>query len=303
MIRTLRALLAAALFFNVASSPALASAIAPQPHPAESFDSGMLHVDRYGSGAKTIVFIPGLASGPWTWYEQIARFSPSYTVYAITLPGFDGRPATSESDLLSAFTRDFWAMLAQRHIDKPVIVGHSLGGTLSILLAEQHPERLAGIVAVDGLPVFPAAAQSTPAQRASTAKTIEAQLAPMPHDGFVQYERNYMATIGTTDASFAPVLGDLVAKSDPKAVGAWAAADLNADLRPGLSKITIPFEEIAPYAAPSPYSESDTLAFYKMLVAGAPKAQVVSISPARHYVMLDQPAKFDAALTQFLSQP
>ncbi len=278
MIRTFRALLAAALFFNVAfaSQPALAAAIAPAPHPTESFDSGMLHVDRYGSGPKTLVFIPGLASGTWTWYEQIAHFSPNYTIYAITLPGFDGRAASNESDLLAGFTRDFWSLLEQRHIDKPVVIGHSLGGTLAILLAEQHPDRLAGIVAADGLPVFPAAAQSTADQRASMAKGITTQLDSMQHASFVQYERNYMATIGTTDAAFAPSLGDLVSKSDPKAVGAWAAADLTTDLRPQLAKVTIPFEEIMPYASPSPYSESDTLTFYKMLVAGAPKAQVVA---------------------------
>lgn len=304
MIRPLRALLAAALFFNVVflPNPSFAASIAQQPHPAQSFDSGMLHVDRYGSGAKSLIFIPGLASGSWTWYEQIAHFSPQYSVYAITLPGFDGRAPSNEKDLLNAFTRDFWTMLDRQHIDKPVVVGHSLGGTLAILLGEQHPERLSGIFAVDGLPVFPAAAQSTPQQRAATAASITAQLASMSHAQFVQYERNYMATIGTTDASFAPALADLVTKSDPNAVGAWAAADLNTDLRPQLSNITIPFEEIAPYAAPSPYSESDTVAFYKMLVAGAPHAQVVSISPARHYAMLDQPERFDAALTQFLSQ-
>lgn len=303
MIRTFNALLAAACLFSAVFSPshALAASIAPKPQAVETFDSGMLHVDRYGSGTKSLVFIPGLASGPWSWYEQIAKFSPAYSVYAITLPGFDGRPASTDPNLIASFSRDFWTLIETHHIEKPVVVGHSLGGTLAIALAEQKPEMLSGIVAVDGMPVFPAAAQATPEQRAAMAKSAAVQYGTMSHEQVVQYERNYMASIGTTDAAFVPELADLVTKSDPKAVGAWIEADLNDDLRPQLDKITIPFMEVMPYAPPSPYSQSDTVAFYKMLLTGAPKAQVVPISPARHYAMLDQPQKFDAALAQFLN--
>ena len=299
-----RALLAAACLFSAVATTINASAaeIASQPQAAESFDSGMLHVDRYGTGAKTLIFIPGLASGTWTWYEQIAHFSPDYTVYALTLPGFDGRTASTEPNLFAAFSRDLLALLDSRHIVKPVLVGHSLGGTLSIFVAERHPEKLGGIVAVDGLPVFPTAAQSSPDQRKAMAASAAAGISSMTHDQLLAYQTNYMRTIGTTDAKFAPALAQLTAKSDPKAVAAWAREDLENDLRSGLGTITIPFMEIAPWASPSPYSQADTIGFYKMLVAGAPTVEVVPLSPARHFVMLDQPAQFDAALTRFLER-
>ncbi len=294
-------LLAAVLFLSAAlPTAARADQLAPQPKAIESFDSGMLHVDRYGNGASSVVFIPGLASGPWTWYEQIARFSPKYSVYAITLPGFDGRAASSAPDLFSTFSNDFFAMLASRHIVKPVVVGHSLGGTLAIQLAEDRPEALAGIVAVDGLPIFPTLAQSTAEQRQAIAKSSAMQYASLSRDQALAYENNYMSSVGTTDKAFAPTLAALAAKSDPKAVAAWLEADLAHDLRPQLSRIAIPFVEIQPYASPSPYSASDTTAFYKMLLAGAPTAEVVSIAPSRHYAMFDQPAQFDATLEAFL---
>ncbi|MEO9170045.1 MAG: alpha/beta hydrolase [Candidatus Baltobacteraceae bacterium] len=305
MIRSIRTLLVAACLLNAVAMPlqaAAASALAPQPSAEESFDSGMLHVDRYGSGTKTLIFIPGLASGTWTWYEQIAHFSPDYTVYAITLPGFDGRAASTEPDLFAAFSRDFFAMLDSRHIDKPVVVGHSLGGTLAISLAEQHPEKLGAIVAVDGLPVFPTVAQSTPEQRQAAAAGMAAGIAGVTHAQMLAYQKQFMSTIGTVDTSFAPALANLTAKSDPKAVAAWVKEDVSTDLRADLSKITIPFMEVMPYASPSPYSQADTLSFYQMLVTGAPHVEVVTVSPARHYAMLDQPEKFDAALTQFLAK-
>jgi pimeloyl-ACP methyl ester carboxylesterase len=141
-------------------APAAASPFGTAPVKVDSFNAGTLHVDTYGHGPKNIVLIPGLASGPWAWFGTIDYLTAGdgvdkYTIYALTLPGFDGLPATKKTPLFDTFSSDFWALLDAKKIAKPVVIGHSLGGTLAISLAEQHPERLAGIVAVDGLPVFP----------------------------------------------------------------------------------------------------------------------------------------------------
>jgi pimeloyl-ACP methyl ester carboxylesterase len=299
-----RAVLAIALTFGAVSG-APAATLPPAPTPSASFDAGSLHVDRYGSGPQALVLVPGLASGPWTWYGTIAHFSAQYTIYAITLPGFDGRPATSKTPLFATFAADFWQMLADKNIASPVVVGHSLGGTLAFLLAQQHPERLRAIVAVDGLPVFPLLAGKTAQERAAMAQQAAAQYASLDPAKALAYETNFMRTIGTRDASLVGTTAALEAKSDPKAVAAWLEEDLTADLRPNLSKISIPTLEIMPYDAAFyasfGLSEAANLAFYRSLVAGAPYARVAVISPARHFAMLDQPDAFYALLTQFLS--
>ncbi len=300
-----RVLLAAAFCFGLAFWPhtgAFASAtLPPLPQPAASFDSGMLHVDRYGNGSKAIVFIPGLGCGPWSWAEQIRHFSSTYTVYAITLPGFDGRPFTPQSDLFAAFDRDFWAFVRTQHLEKPVVVGHSLGGTLAFELAESHPERLGGVVALDGLPVFPMLAQSTPAQREAAATKLASSIAQQTHDQLLAYEVSYMKQIGTVNDDLDTPVATLVAKSDPNAIAAWGAADLRSDLRDGLVKADVRIVELMPYAQPSPYSKDQTIAFYRLLVSGAPKVDVVPIDGARHFAMLDQPQAVDDAITRFLA--
>ncbi len=91
-----------------------------------------------------MILIPGLASGPWSWYGTIAHFQPQYTIYSLTLPGFDGRPATTKTPLFDTFASDFTALLDQRKIDKPIVMGHSLGGTLAIMLGEQDAESAQG---------------------------------------------------------------------------------------------------------------------------------------------------------------
>lgn len=303
MTRLLRAICAAALFLTGPTPTVAAPAtLVPLPQAAETFVVGTLHVARYGNGPNSVIFIPGLASGPWEWAREISQLAQRYSVYALTLPGFDGMPYTIEGDPFVAFSNDFWTLLDTHKVVRPAVIGHSLGGTLAIALAEQHPDRLRGILALDGLPVLPMLAQDDAAARRQAAQKVSAQISDQTHDQVVVYEQNYMRQIGTLNASLVEPTAALEARSDPKAIAAWLSADFEHDSRPGLARITIPFVELMPYAQPSPYTQAQTLAFYQSLVAGAPHVSVVPIPNARHFAMLDQPQAVDDAMAQFLAQ-
>src|SRR4051794_35167838 len=86
------------------------TALPPVPTPSQSYDVGTLHVDKFGKGEHALVLIPGLGGGSWAWGGAVAKLSPNYSMYVITLPGFDGRPAVKEEPLFTAFNRDFWEM-------------------------------------------------------------------------------------------------------------------------------------------------------------------------------------------------
>jgi pimeloyl-ACP methyl ester carboxylesterase len=282
-------------------SLAAAATLAPLPAPVESFEAGSLHVDRYGDAGSTLIFIPGLGSGPWSWAEQITRFSASHRVYALTLSGFDGRPFVAQTDLFGTFSRDFWSLLETRHIARPVVIGHSLGGTLAIALAEQHPDRLAGVIALDGLPVFPTVAQQTAEQRAAAAAAFAAQIGSQTPAQMLAGEVTYMQSIGTIDPTLVQPTAEREARSDAHAMAAWMQADLTADLRPALASAKVPLLELMPYAPNGPYTEEQTLEFYRALLAGAPNVTVEPIDGAKHFAMLDQPALVDAAIGRFLA--
>lgn len=280
---------------------AVTAMIAPLPKPDATFTTGALHVQQFGHGAKNLIFIPGLGSGPWSWSEQIAHFSKDYTVYALTLTGFDGTAYEPASDLFSKFQDDFWYMLDSKKISKPVVIGHSLGGTLAFALAEKHPDKLAGAIALDGLPVFPTAAMATEKQRIASAEQLEAQIDAQTSAQFADSQVSYMKNVGVLNSDLVEPAAKLEATSDPKAVGAWMAQDLRHDLRPGLPKMDVPFLEILPYAPSNAYTKEQTVGFYRALVSGAPNIDVAVIDNARHFAMLDQPQAVDDAITRFLA--
>ena len=269
--------------------------------------AGTIKVGRYGDHGRPIVLIPGLEGGPWVWRQTIDHLQKMHVVYAVTLAGFDGVPAPTEGGhLLDSADASLLQLIRQEKIDKPVLVGHSLGGTLALRFAGEHAELISGVVAVDGLPVFPGMDRLDPKQRAAVAAQAREKMAQLTPEQFKQQALVYMQHIGVIDPRLAARYAPMNARSDIKATAEYMADDLASDLRPGLKNANVPVLEISPYNAPdfsqAPMlmSEAQKTAYYKSLLAGAPQAKVVSISSSRHFVMLDQPAKFQQVLDGFL---
>ncbi len=269
--------------------------------------AGTIKVGRYGDHGRPIVLIPGLEGGPWVWRQTIDHLQKMHVVYAVTLAGFDGVPAPTEGgNLLDSADASLLQLIRQEKIDKPVLVGHSLGGTLALRFAGEHAELISGVVAVDGLPVFPGMDRLDPKQRAAVAAQAREKMAQLTPEQFKQQALVYMQHIGVIDPRLAARYAPMNARSDIKATAEYMADDLASDLRPGLKNANVPVPEISPYNAPDfshppmLMSEAQKTAYYKSLLAGALQAKVVSISSSRHFVMLDQPAKFQQVLDGFL---
>jgi len=280
------------------------SLLAPAISAPISFETGALLVEKRGDDGPAVILIPGLASGPWAWENTAARLASTHTLYLVTLPGFDGR-APQPGVTLESLQGDLLQLIESRHVQKPVIMGHSLGSTLSIAFATKHSAKIAGVVAIDGLPVFPGT-ENMPADRSQLANRTRAQMGSQSRDQFAAYQRTYMTQMGVLDASVALKLAELSIRSDVAAVADFGGQILALDLRPQLSNITVPVLAISPFNAPDfarmGLDENAKTEWYRRLFSGVKRLEVVSISPARHYVMFDQPQKFAEVIDDALAR-
>lgn len=285
-----------------------AAAVLAQPAaPVERV--GTLQVERHGAHGPAVILIPGLEGGPWVWQRNIEQLQKNHVVYAVTLAGFDGVPAPAGGgNLFDRADASLLQLIRQRKIDRPVLVGHSLGGTLALRFAGEHPELVSGVVAVDGLPIFPGMERMSAEQRKAMAERMRQQLSAATPEQFRAQALGYMQKIGVIDPKLAARYAPMNARSDIKASAQYMAEDLAFDGREGLKHANVPILEVSPYYAPdfenSPMrmSEAQKTAYYQSLLANAPDATVVSISPSRHYAMLDQPVKFQQLLDGFLAR-
>ena len=268
------------------------------------FALGIVQVHEYGNAhGRPVVLIPGLGCGPWVWDKQIAALSPRYDVYVLTLPGFDGRAMIGGDRLMSRVADSIHALIVSRRLQHVVVVGHSLGGTLAVLFAETYPRDAANIVTVEGgYPAAPTqAARDAAVARSSAPYThvTQAQLAGALKANMLQYTITRPADVNRAAA--------LSGKSDPQAIVAWMKAALVLDLTPKLSAITEPFTAIVPFdSVIDPYQGFKTFAAkraaYSAWVAHARDGKVIMISPSRHFVMIDRPNAFEAALESAISR-
>ena len=266
-------------------------------------DAGTMRVESFGDRGTPVVLIPGLASGAWVWKDTIEALQSQHRVYAVTLAGFDGRPAATGDPMRGALDALRELVVAQK-LDRPILIGHSLGGILALQFAATYPDLAGGVIAVDGLPVFPTTENVAASQRAALGERMRAQFANATPAEFEAQQLAYMRRVGTIDETRAVEIAKLAARSDPRAVGAYAQAAMALDLRSEISAIRVPVLEIAPYYA-SDYAatgitEEAKRAYYASLLRGVASVEVVTLAPARHFVMLDQPQAFVAAVRKFV---
>ncbi|MBC7452770.1 MAG: alpha/beta hydrolase, partial [Massilia sp.] len=241
--------------------------------PAERFEVGATLVERHGQGGTNLILIPGLASGAWVWQSAVRRFAAEYSVYVLTFPGFDGRPAVSGAGMAAA-QQSVLELILSRKLARPVLVGPALGGTMAIALAAQHGALIGGVVSVDGLPVMPGTEEWHPAQRGAMTGSITGQVHSPTTSMFAAQQQQYMRGTGVIDMARADELARLSARSDPQAVTRYMAEAISLDLRDALPAISAPVLVISPYfqldAEQLRMTEQAKSAYYRALMQGTP---------------------------------
>lgn len=249
-----------------------------------------------------LVFIPGLASSRDTWKATAERLKAHYRLHLIQVAGFAGEPARAngQGPVVVPTAEAIDAYLLEQHLAPAIVIGHSLGGTITLYLAEHHPADLKKALIVDSLPFYSTlmfgpnatVAQVQPvadAIRSGKSKMTDAQRAQM------------MASMAMAPADKAMIEGWSKA-SDPSTVPNALADDMTLDLRPGLAAITTPITLVYPDYAPLGAPKGTSDAMYHATYAAMKTMTYAPVSNSLHFVMLDQPAQFNAALDAFLAQ-
>lgn len=123
--------------------------------PYARLDGARMYYEEQGSG-QPLIFIHGASQDTLSWRDNLEYFGQRYRSIAIDLPGHgksdlvDGRPSRSPDEHAAAVGRFIRALDIQR----PILVGHSMGAAISITTALNFPKEITGVVAVDGGAAF-----------------------------------------------------------------------------------------------------------------------------------------------------
>ena len=219
---------------------------------AEQFQVGSMYVEKYANAnakGAPIILIPGLSSGGYVWDDTVKHLQKNHELYVITLAGFNGKPAIDGPKLAKA-KESLLELVQTQKIQKPVLVGHSMGSALSIWFAQTHSNLISGVFGVDGLPVFPRSENMSLEQRSTVASNLQVQMGSADQKSYAQQQVQYMRTMGVVDLQLADKIAALSAQSDPVATAEYMADLFRLDLRKDLPAISVPLALVSPYYAP-----------------------------------------------------
>lgn len=281
----------------------LAAFSASAANAAPSSEQRLAHISIVSEGSGSpVVLIPGLSTPRAVWDGVAPSVAKNHRVILVQINGFAGDDpgANLKPGVINGAVEDLHTYLAANKVGPAKVVGHSLGGLAALELAKAHPEDTSALMIVDSLPyvgdIF--VPNATVAQLEPQAKAIRDQIV-------ASFGKSDTAIAARTAAGMAlsPTAQSKVAswveKSDNRVSGEAMYEDLTTDLRPDMASITTPITLVFPYSKAMPKEKAEP--FYHGEYTKAPKVTFVPVADSAHFVMLDQPQAFAAALADFVN--
>lgn len=241
-----------------------------------------------------IIFIPGLNSASSTFTSTCNAFKQSYRCHLLHLPGFAGQAPTAaaQSEFLVTMRNSILQYIQQQRLSKPILVGHSLGGTLSLMLAIENPELARQLVIIDALPYY-AAIQNpavTVAIMRPQAELMRTQMNTQSDADYYQNAQTSLASMSNNPDNIMRLL-DWSKTSDRKSTSQAIYDMMTIDLRSKIRKIKTPTLVLGAWAAYKNFgaTKESTAALYALQYAQLKQADIRLSDAGFHFLTWDDP--------------
>jgi pimeloyl-ACP methyl ester carboxylesterase len=213
-----------------------------------------------------------------------------YRTYALDFWGFGESGKKRNTYMVQDFVGLVDQFMDKLGIMRAPLVGHSMGGTVSLSVAMQFPERASKVVVI-GSPI----AGSSLALPLKLAGTRGIAFLLFRLFGVFRATMRVASPFICRDPRFPDMMDSDLSKTTLESFLVSIATLRRTDLRPDLNKVQIPVMGM--------YGDHDNIVHprqWQPLQAGVPNARIERFSTAGHFIMLDEPQDFMQKLKNFL---
>lgn len=250
-----------------------------------SFDGVAVAFDVRGSGDPALVFVHGLAGDRTDFDAQLAYFAESHQVVAVDLPGNGASGHGRQTWTMAAYGEDVASVVRQLGLDEVVLVGHSLGGDVTVEAARRLGDRVQGLVWISSYQSL-----GFPQDR----DQIGRWLAPFREDFVAATDDLARRNFGPQpDQDLVDRVAAKMCAADPDVVVQVLEAKMFNEpaLLAGLGEITAPVVAINP-----DYKHNDEVSL------AAHGVELIEIPGVGHFTMLEDPDGFNEALARTIDR-
>ncbi len=252
-------------------------------------DQGIVHYEVFGRG-KPVILLHGWLGSWGLWQDTMAYLGKSYRTYALDFWGFGESGKQRQTYAIQDFVSLVNQFMEQLGISHAPLVGHSMGGTVSLSVAIRYPERVSKVVVV-GSPII------------GSSLAVPLKLAGYRPIAFMLFNMMGLFRLGVRVASpficrderFAAMMDRDLSRTTVESFLLSIASLRRTDLRPMLDQIKVP--------AMGVYGDRDIIVHPKQwqpMQKGIAHAKIERFPMLGHFPMLEEPRLFSEILKTFL---
>lgn len=268
-------------------------------------DKYSFNIEIEGKG-KPIILIPGLASSGEVWKETTKVLANEYECHILTLAGFANQKpiALVEKGYLPVMSNEIIKYIQNELNEKPILIGHSLGGFLSLSIASLQPELLNKIIIVDSYP-FMSSAYNSNANVENVipqAKLMKETILSISDSSFIHQQRMTMPTMIADSANIKTAI-EWSLQSDRNTFAQAMYELMTTDLRGDVEKVKIPILVFGSWYGAKDYgiSKMDVQKNYEKQFSKADNLKIEVAETAKHFIMWDETEWFINLLQLFIN--
>lgn len=249
-----------------------------------------------------IVLIPGLTCSSAVWDTTANHLQGHYRLHLVQVDGFAGTraQANAQGPVVQPTIDAIDAYIKANKLKSPKVIGHSLGGTMGMMLALQHPEDVSSLMIVDALPFSGMMFGADDMKSAiKTGAELRDKTLKESQEHYARDEKKFLRIL-VKSPDGRELATQWAVTSDKSVVARATYDDMTTDLRPQLQYIKIPVTILYPWDSKSPYSQDQTDWFYRQNYAALPNKTFARIDNSYHFIMLDQPDAFLKQVDKFV---
>jgi pimeloyl-ACP methyl ester carboxylesterase len=255
-------------------------------------DQGILHYEVYGRG-RPVILLHGWLGSWGLWQETMTFLGQYYRTYAIDFWGFGESGKKRNTYQVQDFVSLVDQFMDKLGIMQAPLVGHSMGGTVSLAVSFQFPERVTKAVVI-GSPIV--GSSLAPMLKLAGYRPIANMLFKM--FGVFRLGMRIASPFICSDPRFPAMMDSDLSKTTLESFLVSIATLRRTDLRPNLSQVNIPVMGM--------YGDRDNIVDprqWAVLQKFYPNACIERFPKAGHFIMMDESRLFTEKLKSFLDMP
>lgn len=277
-------------------------------------------IEKFGNGKETLILIPPAGFDASVYSHFIELKKKEYTIITITLPGFGGVPPyirqnkrrLGETPWFNHIEKGLLNLLKREKIEKAFIGGNGLGGFIATRFGLNHPEKVKGIITINGLltsnqsPMIPTNTLSPKERRLKANQSFpKAEFIPYP---IFQPHASFQSAFSIDSEAIRDIQIMNEKATDLYAYRSYMEQMSVVDLTDEFDRLEVPLlsltsvqDGLSPMVV---FSRTNVIAWQKLAMKYHDKPiNLVPLKKARNLVLYDEPEAAGRIIDEFIKDP